>query len=144
MNSKSNVEVASKELCEELGKLSGWTTGIVYTTSNGQDDGRWVVVDIDQKYGSGPAFFAYTAGYLLRKLPLELEHNGEPVFPILEVCNHDGYVWTMDYSNINDTYMFGEDNPDSTHGDTPEDAACKLSIELFKKGILKKEAYATR
>jgi hypothetical protein len=38
------------------------------------------------------------------------------------------------FSSISNDYSIG----DTAYGDTPEDAVCKLAIELFKQGTLKK------
>lgn len=113
------MTTANLDLCKELYELSGW------------DDSEWK--EITQKwrfkhrkdtnpelaiqpyqYKFGEYIPAYDLGYLLRKLPRET---------ILSNISDNG--WTIVYG--------GKGLYKAT---TPENAACKLAIELFKKGIL--------
>lgn len=74
---------------------------------------------------------AYDLGYLLRKLPAKID-TGESV----EL--HEIYGWLyMSMAEDGKEWHFGYGVVD-LHGqaDTPEDAACKLAIELFKQGVL--------
>lgn len=61
----------------------------------------------------------YELGYLLRKLP-----NGTNV-----MYNNERSAASYEVP-IGELYLYGK---------TPEDAACKLAIELLKKGVLTKE-----
>lgn len=106
--------VASLELCKELYELSGWedTEFIWY-----QDYSKPVHIEVDVKsYDEAPA---YDLGYLLRKLQPNA-HN---------MIFHTGsYTATYDYG-IGQAYV--------ATANTPEDAACKLAIELWKQGVLR-------
>lgn len=104
------MNVASLELCKELYELSVWETGTTgFSYHNGSIVFGWV-------QGSVPA---YTLGYLLRKLPFNC--------PIAK-----GMAGRWVISRYND-----EAEPvEKIWGDTPEDAACRLAIELFRKGVL--------
>lgn len=62
--------------------------------------------------------YNYTLGYLLRKLPKQTN-----------VASREEY-WTASCGNK-------EIIIESQRADTPEDAACKLAIELIRKGIIK-------
>lgn len=118
------MNTASLKLCKELFEVSGW-----------HEDLEWHINRKPPAAEFSRIAPAYDAGFLLRKLPLniddgffELNHYGtDNGYWIAQYCTHDlnTNVFTYDFSN---------------HGDTPEDAACKLVIELFKQGILKREA----
>jgi hypothetical protein len=118
--------VANLELCKELYALSGW----------GDDQSfMWGLVsesihvlepeDVEAKR----AVPAYDLGYLLRKLPETLEQDNYPV-----VSRYFRVGWSAYYEASN------EYEPTErwylVEADTPEDATCKLAIELFKEGIL--------
>lgn len=66
------------------------------------------------------AYPAYNLGYLLRKLPDSSE------------------VFRFDYNAYEATHYPNPGGDSSARADTPEDAACKLAIELFKQGILRR------
>lgn len=99
--------VASLELCKELYELSGWI------------DRKELRLDYVVGKGVLPR---YDLGYLLRKLPL-----GSQVYTSIGKPNKY-------YAHYHE--LRGEKSG-FCEADTPEDAACKLAIELFKKGILK-------
>lgn len=61
----------------------------------------------------------YSLGYLMRKL------QGNEV----QIYEQVGERWTC---------LIGEGDY-ATNGDTPEDAAARLAVELFKQGILHRE-----
>lgn len=103
------MNVASLENCKELYKLSGWDDCSLMWSNI---DVVWRVV----KVGDIPA---YDLGFLLRKFRAE-----NIVVNLLDVTNR----WIADAGG------FG-----TGQADTPEDAACKLAIELFKQGVLDKE-----
>lgn len=103
------MNVASLELCKELYELSGWGAELNDWRSN-----SGTVI-------SG-AYPAYDLGYLLRKLPNDHMINfSRPPVKLYQ----SGHSWTAEYGGFKS-------------GDTaPEDAVCKLAIELFKQGVLK-------
>ena len=123
------MNVASLDLCKELYELSGWIDAPwAYQLEVGKrgleavevvDNSHWGGIsrhlfEKDTITGREPAYLpAYDLGYLLRKLP--------------EGCSihkkENGYRWSMNHITDECT-------------DTPEDAACKLAIELFKQGVL--------
>jgi len=108
------MNVASLPLSKELYELSGWddTSHNYLSTQSPAGD------VLTQGGGDCPA---YDLGYLLRKLPnYKLEHNGNSANAV--TC---GYL-----ADNKGRWIFGSAN-------TPEDAACKLAIELFKQGVLK-------
>ena len=109
------MNVASKELCEELYKLSG----------------GWNDMDAASEYSVNGAFLyrRYTLGYLLRKLPSAIRGYNL----ILQTDGFTGPYWCAYYDGT--PVVYKTDYSDKN----PEDAACKLSIELFKRGILKGE-----
>lgn len=108
------MNVASLELSKELYELSGWTgTALLW-----QPDG-----DIGLM---GPTSSerppAYDLGYLLRKLPLvRLQH--------VALESDDLKRWLCSVKSVSM----------AEHAETPENAAAKLAIELFKQGVLTKE-----
>lgn len=107
-------EVASLELCKELYELSGW----IDPSQNG--------------YSHVPGAPYYSLGYLLRKLAV--------VQMITLRYVHSGYRLSLDSPEWYDKWICFL--PDTRQGDyivadTPEDAVCKLAIELWKQGIFK-------
>ena len=98
-------QVASRELCKELYELSGW-------------DGT------DEQYHVGMAEYcpAYDLGYLLRKLPAKIPFSDGEITLRVEIWWAGG--WYAHY---------GIYDWKAAIADTPEDAACKLAIELFNR-----------
>lgn len=124
------MNVALLELCRELYELSGW--------GDGSDMNKLKWLD----YYDDWSVPAYDLGYLLRKLPSYIEQQGNldgidrqrrVAFQIRK-WERPEVVWFAEYHEIYYRPLY------RTEADTPEDAACKLAIELFKQGILKKEA----
>jgi hypothetical protein len=118
------MNVASLVLCRELYELSGWDdTDYKYwngEVSNDIDGSVWDWGKNNYKENCSPA---YDLGYLLRKLR-----------PCLYLGLHiqardDGFEFFIDRA----------EGGIGTEPMTPEDAACKLAIELFKQGVLTKE-----
>src|SRR6185312_17054695 len=123
------MNVASLDLCKELYELSGWDS---YSGCDWLPDkhghyelrgGPW--------YDKNPRIPAYDLGYLLRKL--------WPLFMTLEAHadSTQGKYFTICFEPE------WKEKPEPVivrvWENTPEDAACKLTIELFKQGILKRE-----
>lgn len=147
------MNVASLKLCKELYELSGWDNTELYHAQSIFDEpvelSRYrTQKDLDDEQGTGKLLVwsysgveigsfkwtipAYDLGYLLRKLPAWFR-NGE------FYLSNDGAEklgWTAGYmKEDNDGYLYWTM---SELADTPEDAACKLAIELFKQGVLTK------
>jgi hypothetical protein len=110
------MNVASLDLCRELYGLSRWEdTDFQY--HRGLDD-EWH--SAYQKRG----YPAYDLGYLLRKLPRLDSYNDS--WSLVRWSDE----WIMEHGDI---------DGDVT-ASNPEDAAAKLTIGLFNKGILKRKA----
>ena len=111
------MNVASLGLCKELFELSGW----------GAELNDW-------RSGTGTtsgAYPAYDLGYLLRKLPETVSEDGSLYTSWLSMDNLGSGGWQFGYRK-------GAAKPDPKGiADTPEDAACKLAIELIKQGVIK-------
>lgn len=110
------MQVASLELCKELYELSGWSSQI---THNEPTPSSSLV-------GQVPICPAYTLGYLLRKLPVTVPNEEVK----LNLTRFSENFYTASYAWEDDFAPYGD-------GNTPEDAACKLAIELWKQGVLK-------
>ena len=130
------MNLASIKLCRELYALSGWDdTSHVHDLSNYQIKGE--PGDIGDDWCP-----AYELGYLLRKMPKHIVVAGveyELIMRSLTDADIRFHYWSDSkrhraLSTSIETGLIGG------FGDTPEDAACKLAIKLFKQGILKKEA----
>lgn len=139
------MNVASAELCGKLYELSDWEMtgseswnwwqrkrinadrfrdspflGLSIKRPTDSRTGRTVSEVTHYRSYIAPA---YDLGYLLRKLPPNL---GDGLHLVLE--NDDG-GWAIEY------YTRQKSGP-SASAAIPEDAACRLAIELFKQGIL--------
>lgn len=130
------MNVASLELCKELYELSGWVSSDWHKRKNPTAGYKTGDKELDARYIKGCP--AYDLGYLLRKLPqmfnLYPDTIGEE-FHTLTVSAGSTDHWDACYGDTNDPYMgLGFE------AKTPEDALCLLAIELFKQGILQKEA----
>lgn len=128
------MTVASLELCKELYELSGWgdTHGCWYESYAVTTIECWPW-QRDHNYrdeGYHSETPAYDLSYLLRKLPKTRKRKTakQSRTERLNLSAADDGSWVAGYLG---------------HGfvlaDTPEDAACDLAIELFKKGVLVKE-----
>lgn len=129
------MNTASLELSKELYELSGgkllseWgSTYFYYTPDGGSSTGHTVIVGTR----STVDIPAYDLGYLLRKLP-----------PIVTLKSRAGGRWSAQLVKGQLVYSYQEQKDEikkwevERTADTPEDAACKLAIELFKQGVLK-------
>lgn len=121
------MNTVSLGLSKELYELSGWKTGRHFWSMKNPK------LCQGDNFMDGMSFTAYDLGYLVRKLPEELGNkrfiftNGERP--------HAGYA---DRDNYGDHSLGGNFYRDACYADTPEDAAAKLAIVLFKQGILKR------
>lgn len=122
------MNVASLELCKELYELSGWTgCNFHHSTDDDQYYLTYMVGSEGDKYPLNRSIEkrkfiidlpAYDLGYMLRKLPAhELHSYNNGVYAAI----HKG-LETFNYK-----------------ASTPEDAAAKLAIQLFKQNILTSE-----
>lgn len=127
------MNVAKLELCKRLYELSGWG----YTHQSYNDTGTEQhphyelhdkVLDEEEPMFAYPA---YSAGYLLRKLPPSLDVRQGNWF---ELYNDSGDHWDAGYE-------YATSEPETSgyyqHADTPEDALALLCIRLIEEGILK-------
>jgi hypothetical protein len=128
------VTVASLELCRELHDLSGWDNTDYYHAREWdkaikyperQVIADWTVIRKYEYAGLGTKLelvCAYDLGYLLRKLPHMDSLNDH-----WQMWHAVTGEWGIDWEG--DEYI----------ADTPENAATKLCIELFKQGVLKRD-----
>lgn len=114
------MNVASLELCKELYELSGWDDGSLQDYYHLDKNGKGTAwrKEVDRTIP------AYPLGFLLRKLPYKLPNT------------HINHWLTISMGAASAVAKYS-DSELVKRGDTPEDAACKLAIELFKQGILK-------
>lgn len=120
--------VANIDLCRELYELSGWedteswlsASDLLPEVIDGKKTGRYKRQQVP----------AYDLGFLLRKLPAVIDEA-----PLTLCTDGTGVLeeiyWCAYYFSAPVIYKTGYDDK------TPEDAACKLAIELFKQGVLK-------
>jgi len=112
---------ASLELSRTLFELSGWDKTYWYY------DGKKVVIRAGfiDNFIQAPA---YDLGYLIRKLP-----------PDTAIINQGRlFKDSKPYLAVRRTYTSDPLTHIGCEADTPENALCKLAIELYKQGILTK------
>lgn len=132
------MSVASLELCKELYELSEWDD-TSYHYANGilehGIDTAFKKYAIEEKYpGYCPA---YDLSYLLRKLPKYVKVDERSSRLEFHPLAEDSTKWAVGYMKPG---LLSSEWHIIAVADTPEDAACNLAIELFKQGILTKEA----
>lgn len=139
------MNVASLENCKELHELSGWWS----TFCNYYWDAEPVTTDsaivrpaylgVEPRENQLPA---YDLGYLLRKLPRHVTKKRNYHLTLMNGNENDDN-WVADYFSLTGDAWYSVDvlklEAKLTESDTPEDALCLLSIELFKQGILPSE-----
>jgi hypothetical protein len=114
-------EVASLELSKELYELTEWNDTDYVHEAEDYDGKVWHVKHRMEVLPPSYNYPAYTLGYLLRKLP--------PHYAVWIGPSGSGYAeQIIGPQRLND---IGE------QGDTPENAAAKLCIELIKQGVIK-------
>ncbi len=127
----NNMNVANLELCKELYEVSGWSGSEFYFNGAGQ---RFYLKPIRRQEPLATYETpAYDLGYLLRKVPHREPGNERFILTLSP-------EWSIRYEQLTiEGYVdFGEVH--FLHeADTPEDAACKLAIELFNQGVLTKK-----
>lgn len=120
------MNVASKELCAELKKLSGWKdTDYWHYKPRHTKRGEYWVAHISGTTPENRRLPAYDLGYLLRKLPN---------FVVI-AKQRPSLTWAA-YIDGSPTIKRPHDG--DSYEDTPEDATAKLAITLFKANILVK------
>lgn len=133
-----DVEVASVALSRELHDVSGWEDpAYIYL----EIDGKYSIalIDISRRFSKlvTDVIPAYDLGYLLRKLPPFVDSQAYPgQRAYLDIgLRDDGPPWYAWYACWG---IPGVMSDFGLHADTPEDAACQLAIQLFKRGVLTK------
>lgn len=132
------MNVASLELCKELYELSGWKD--TYTiwaekirTSKKGTNYTYTEWNIRHSKPHKPTKTvpAYEIGRIIRGLPKTMV-SLDGMDEITIGYNHKSSYFYAGYGKgISFSFYY--------EADTPEDAACKLAIELFKQGILSQE-----
>lgn len=144
------MNVASLELCKELYELSGWanpdasvplekastywTSWVWCKESQASDWDIYIAGEEHSIHGFSHLLPAYDLGYVIRKLPPLI---GKARFPV--IC-YPINMWVAGYTSDIDSWHTLKQFDHTEAANTPEDAACKLAIELLKQGILKKDA----
>lgn len=125
------MHVAGLHLCEELYELSGWDVqapGAAWWYTYPDDSAAAYFSERPEHWDEAiKKIPAYDLGYLLRKLPPAT---------IIRRNKKRGKDWSAGFYDTGAGYR--NTSIAKTTADTPEDAACKLAIELFKNGVLTK------
>lgn len=137
----TDMNVASLELCKELYELSGWgdTEKAHYLLDGKPQVMRWSKVGVEDERSWHELVLrapAYDLGYLLRKVPEFLPMPSEEFFPASLTVRCGKHEWLAGYATTRKWIK-------KIWADTPEDAACKLAIELFKRGILQRDHWTS-
>lgn len=117
------MNVASLDLCKELYELSGWNDDTL-------NHSAWF--DDKAIVNNAVSVPLYPLGYLLRKLPYRVRDDYQAWQYGVHLKQTGGSGWTIYYGEPGKTTEMYFNS-----ATTPEDAACKLAIELIKKGVLK-------
>lgn len=136
------IDVASRELSEELYALSGWRdTGVIHKKELDAEPASWIVTSTNitpllLKIDPHTKMVAYPLGYVLRKLPAQTYNKSMHYWYWFTLAPVDSQgTWSASY----DAQAIEEDEDKAMYfnfAETPEDAAAKLAIELFKQGVL--------
>lgn len=140
------MRVANLELCKELFEVSGWDLD-----EHDKYLSKWwwsldgVVQDwAADRYKLTPDQVvapAYDLGYLLRKLPDFTElHKEYADGKVRWNCTDENAESQINGVPFAEPHIDFEFYDNDHYADTPEDAACKLAIELFEQNILTKES----
>lgn len=122
------MNVANLELCKQLFELSGWHGTERYWYKDWLKQESWQIGYLGQ--ADETTIPAYDLGYLLRNLPQNswigyVDTSGRRDYALAKM-----YAWNKDGNDI--------EKVAENRADTPEDAACQLAIELFRRGMLKR------
>ena len=121
------MNVSNLENSKRLYELSGWdSTEFWYWNGKATNDIAPETLEWGKENYKENCSPAYDAGFLLRKLPTNIE---EAQFVNIGTGD-EKEPWVAEYSpslSVKTIYAFA---------DTPEDALCKLAIALFEQNIL--------
>lgn len=142
------MDVASRELCEELYKLTEWGDTSFYwrcdfSVYRSQEWKNTIIYAVHKNWELGGSFIpgteearlyypAYDLSFLLRKLPKQIKFVGGS--PAAVWWNQKLGKWQTGYTR----HIQGSDNQKSHYfeAETPEDAVAKLAISLIKAKVL--------
>lgn len=132
------MNVTSLDLCKELYELSGWIhVNFAWSTENP----HYAEFRVRAALNTLDDAPAYDLGYLLRKLPAQIDFNDEIVK--LTVDRQSEKTWRASYAypveRVKSKRKYADWKFTAYQANTPEDAACKLAIELFKQNILTRD-----
>lgn len=137
------MHVAELSLCKELYELSGWGDTSEFYVNGMLQHGIDTAFEDHAIKTNYPGYSpAYDLGYLLRKLPsnyMLMWHDFEDFKLEDGEVIKQGRAYVMSKLD-GDMYEIDEDFWNADQSDTPEDAAAKLAIELFKQKILTRES----
>jgi hypothetical protein len=139
-------EVASLSPCRELYELSGWNdTDFIHSeTYVNEKFDRYRVVYLPNSpevYEENGKTFgevrrhvtpAYSVGYLLRKLPRNIEDSSGNIYRLRGGSNQYFY-WQYECVDDPDVLWW---NISPFSKDSPEDALCTLAVALFKQDVI--------
>jgi hypothetical protein len=122
------MNVASVEVCKELHALAGWESTSFFWQDDYYPDGShlWNLYD-DIELRRSSVVPAYDLGFLMRMLP------GHYV----QKLGNGSYIakWT-DYAPTQEQRDLGTNHLSGHSKSSPENALCRLAIELFQHGVL--------
>jgi hypothetical protein len=130
------MNVASLSLCKELAEF--WDankelTDYVWIKPTSDD---WTLMRREDVHGAPYQIVAPDLGYLMRQLPAYLKREGIECRLEVSPTGYKGKAteWAAAYVDIAGRFI-----PFLGGADTPENAAVKLCIDLFKNGVLTKQ-----
>jgi hypothetical protein len=150
------MNTANLENCKRLYELSGWThfpdvNDLFYVVSNENELDSYVATWHELKelpdiyWYASYKIPAYDAGYLLRKLPNKV-NKGRKAYRFVLTNSTMDESWIADYlmpfwqkglpERGIEVWLHYGDKAKLTEAEDPENALCKLMIQLFEEGIL--------
>lgn len=133
------METASRELSEQLYQLSGWEADEWWHEHMIVGLDPIVTIKGDPETGE-PICPAYDLSFLLRKLPRMHYEGRTPYFLTLMNGDQQATNWICDYMGLMQQWLHQYDKAKLVEADTPENAACKLCISLFRRCLLTKDS----
>ena len=122
--------------CKRLYELSRWAEPY-FAYYDYDDDNHW---GLEKNVFTADGIPAYDSDYLLGKLPAWFRYDGhDNVYLNLSPSSDDSGDWFATYSGPNNNIPShpGKSYEYDIKADTPADALCLLSIQLFENGVLK-------